>query len=287
MKHPKTWSILASLGMVVAVCMTLPTPTVSAPMVDQAMSETDAAIYSNERFTELVKKYSVNNGEQMDYAAWQDSPEDLAALDRQIALLAAVSPKSHPEQFPGKTARKSYWINTYNTLVLHAVLEYWPLDSVRDVKLSFGSRIIRGKGFFYDRKVTVGGEVTNLYDLEKEVLKQQKDPRLHFALNCASNSCPALRPTDWTDEQLDLAARDFVNDPANVTVRKKAVYLSSIFKWYKKDFPKDAVKYLQQYAEPELEKQLQEARDAGYRTRYVKYDWDLNDADDGSVNDGG
>ena len=91
MKHPKTWSILASLGMVVAVCMTLPTPTVSAPMVDQAQSETDAAIYSNERFTELVKKYSVNNGEQLDYAAWQNSPEDLAALTYEASAMAKVN----------------------------------------------------------------------------------------------------------------------------------------------------------------------------------------------------
>ena len=72
------------------------------------------------------------------------------------------------------------------------MLEYWPLKSVRDVKISISSRVVSGKGFFYDRKVVVGGEETNLYKLEKEVLRKQKDPRLHFALNCGSESCPSM-----------------------------------------------------------------------------------------------
>ena len=161
-----------------------------------------SVVYSNDLFVELVKKYASNGGSNVDYGAWKDSPEDLAALDRQVALLARISPVSQPEQFPTRTLQRSYWINTYNTLVLQAVLELWPLESVRDVKVSFSSRVVPGKGFFYDRKVVVGGEETNLYDLEKEVLRQQKDPRLHFALNCASGSCPVLRPWEWTDEQL-------------------------------------------------------------------------------------
>ena len=86
---------------------------------------------------------------------------------------------------------------------------------------------------------------------------------------------------------MNLAAREFINDPANVGVGEKTVYLSSIFKWYKKDFPNDTVSYLQQYADPELKKLLQDARDAGYRIRYVKYDWDLNDVGDKTIDSGG
>ena len=187
-----------------------------------------------------------------------------------------VSPVSHPELFPTKTRQRSYWINTYNTLVLRAVLEYWPLESVRDVKISVSSRVVPGKGFFYDRKVVVGGEETSLYKLEKEVLRNQKDPRLHFALNCGSESCPVLRPWEWTDDQLDEAAREFINKPENVSIEGEELYLSSIFKWYKKDFPKDLHSYLQQYAELGLNEQLQAAKDRKYRTRYRTYDWSLN-----------
>jgi len=243
-------------------------------------SSQEQPMYSNQTFVRLVKKYSNRDGDKIDYAAWKASSEDLQALDRQVRLLAMISPETHPDQFPTAAAKRSYWINTYNTLVLQAVLEYWPLQSVRDVKISLSSRLVPGKGFFYDRKVTVGGKETNLYDLEKQVLKTQKDPRLHFALNCASASCPVLRPWEWTEEQLDEAGRVFINNPHNVSVEADSVMLSSIFKWYKKDFPADILVYLQQYAEPPLKRALQTALDDRYRIRYETYDWSLNAGSD-------
>lgn len=248
----------------------------------------EPAVYSNEPFLVLVRKYAIDDGDKVDYAAWKKSPEDLASLDRQVDLIARVSPDSHPELFPTSEAQRSYWINTYNTLVLHAVLDYWPLQSVRDVKISFTSRLVPGKGFFYDRKVVVGGKQTSLYKFEKQVLQNQKDPRLHFALNCASDSCPVLRAWGWSDAQLDAAARDFINDQANVSIDDDTLTLSSIFKWYKKEFPDDIHGYLQQYAEPGLEQQLQTAKDYDYQIRYRAYDWSLNDSDGGeNTNDDG
>ena len=243
-------------------------------------------VYSNETFVRLVKKYLSEDGEKIDYAAWKESPEDLQALDEQVAMLARISPESEPDQFPTPATKRSYWINTYNTLVLQAVLEYWPLESVQDIKISISSRVVPGKGFFYDRKVVVGGKKTNLYKLEKEVLKTQKDPRLHYAFNCASTSCPVLRPWEWTDEQLDQAGKEFINDKRNVSVEEDTVMLSTIFKWYKKDFPRDILVYLQQYAEPALKQELQAAHDGKYRIRYETYDWSLNDAGDGDSHGG-
>jgi len=242
----------------------------------------EQAVYSNEIFVRLVTKYLNSDGDKIDYAAWKESPEDMAALDQQVSLLARVSPESDPAQFPTPAAKRSYWINTYNTLVLQAVLDYWPLESVQDVKISISSRLVPGKGFFYDRKVTVGGKKTNLYKLEKEVLKTQKDPRLHFAFNCASTSCPVLRPWEWTDEQLDQAGREFINNEHNVSVETDTVMLSTIFKWYKKDFPADILEYLQQYANEPLNRKLQAAIDGKYKLRYETYDWSLNAVADGN-----
>ena len=74
-----------------------------------------------------------------------------------------------------------------------------------------------------------------------------------------------------------MAAREFVNDEQNVMVTEKQIIISSIFQWYKKDFPGDIISYLQQYAEPELEQRLQTASDARYPVKYAKYDWSLND----------
>ena len=241
-----------------------------------ATGEAELIVYTNDAFLELVRKYSTDSGESVDYAAWKLSPEDLAALQEHIDLIAAISPASDPDQFRDRASQRSYWINSYNALVLHAVLEYWPLDSVRDVEISFTSRLVPGKGFFYDRKVVVGGQTTSLYQLEKEVLAGQKDPRLHFALNCASESCPVLRPWEWSEEQLDEAARDFVNKAENVSVQDGELLVSTIFKWYKRDFPRDLNSYLQQYAEPDLLRQLRLAQERGYPTRYREYDWSLN-----------
>ena len=261
---------------------------VAAAPGDDMTGVGEAAVYSDGPFLALVRKYAIDGGEKVDYAAWKNSPEDLATLDRQVDLIARVSPDSHPELFPTSEAQRSYWINTYNTLVLQAVLVYWPLESVRDVKISFTSRLVPGKGFFYDRKIVVGGKHTSLYKFEKQVLRNQKDSRLHFALNCASDSCPVLRAWEWSDEQLDAAARDFINDRANVSIDDDTLYLSSIFKWYKKEFPDDIYAYLQQYAEPGLGHQLQAANDYNYRIRYRPYDWSLNDSDDGeNTNDDG
>jgi hypothetical protein len=244
-----------------------------------AVGEPEQMVYSNETFVRLAKKYSTN-GEKIDYAGWKDNPDDMLALDKQVALLAAVSPENFPEQFPTQADKRSYWINTYNTLVLQAVLEYWPLDSVRNVNISLSSRVVPGKGFFYDRKVVVGGRQTNLYDLEKEVLKNQKDPRLHFAFNCASSSCPVLRPWEWTDEQLDQAAVEFINNTKNVRVEPDTVMLSSIFKWYKKDFPAELLPYLQQFASPDLAQGLAKASADKYPIRYETYDWSVNASED-------
>ena len=279
---------MKSRGLCIAILVFVVTLITCYPLDSHAdpVNTQEQDVYSNEIFVLLVTKYLNDDGDKINYAAWKESPEDLQALDQQVALLARVSPKSHPDQFPTPAMKRSYWINTYNTLVLQAVLEYWPLESVQDVKISMSSRLVPGKGFFYDRKITVGGKQTNLYKLEKEVLKTQKDPRLHFAFNCASTSCPVLRPWEWTDEQLDQAGREFINNKHNVSVESDTVMLSSIFKWYKKDFPADILVYLQQYAEPDLKQELQVAFDGKYRVRYETYDWSLNSSDDGDIQGG-
>jgi len=266
------WLKVALLALLLGGCSSGPQAGREAtpPMPEQA------SVYSDEAYFDLVRKYTADGGGKVDYAAWKADPADLESLDRHIEIIAQVSPDSDPGQFPSPSSRRSYWINSYNALVLHAVLEYWPLESVRDVKISLSSRVVPGKGFFYDRKVTVGGKETSLYRLEKEVLASQKDPRLHFALNCASESCPVLRPSEWSDDDLNQAARDFVNNPGNVSVEDGKLAVSRIFKWYKKDFPADLNSYLQQFAEPALLGDLQNALEQGFPIIYRDYDWSLN-----------
>lgn len=275
---------LLSTGLLLIFFTCASTP--AAPLAEGDTGPMESHLYSDAVFLDLVRKFAADDGESVNYAAWKSSPRDMEALAQHIDLIARVSPENHPEQFPDKAAQRSYWINTYNALVLHGVLELWPLESVREVKVTFTSKVVPGKGFFYDREVIVGGRQTNLFRLEKEVLASQRDPRLHFALNCASESCPVLRPWEWTDAQLDEAAREFVNQPENVAVIDEKLRVSRIFKWYKKDFPKDLNGYLQKYAEPDLLRQLQLAKNNGYPTQYRKYDWSLNTQTSGEPADG-
>lgn len=276
--RPHGWIYISLLALLLGGCGTTQKVTQAPPQDRGGDSRTGQKVlmYSDKAYRELVRKYTVDNGEKVDYEAWKANQADMKALDQHIELIAQVSPANHPDQFSSRSAKRSYWINSYNALVLHAVLEYWPLESVRDVKISFSSRVVPGKGFFYDRKITVGGVETSLYQMEKEVLANQKDPRLHFALNCGSESCPVLRPWEWNDEDLDQAARDFVNNPDNVSVEDNKLMVSTIFKWYKKDFPSDLNTYLQQFADPDLLADLQMAHEQDYPVKYREYDWSLN-----------
>lgn len=275
---------MSSIKTLLTIGLLLILPGIASTLAPAAAGE--SPVYSDASFLDLVRKYASDDGEKVDYAAWKSSLQDMEALDRHIELIARVSPENQPGSFPDKAAKKGYWINAYNALVIDGVLEHWPLESVRDVKISLTSRLVPGKGFFYDRDVTVGGRQINLYGLEKEVLASQKDPRLHFALNCGSESCPVLRPWEWTDAQLDEAAREFVNRPENVSVEDEKLWVSRIFKWYKKDFPEDLNAYLQQYARPELVQRLQLAKDNAYPVKFRKYDWTLNTQPSGETRDG-
>lgn len=111
-------------------------------------TDVESPRYSERIYFDLVRKFTVDGGEKVDYEAWKNSAEDLKLLDRQVAMIATISPVSHPALFPTRAMQRAYWINSYNTLILHAILEYWPLESVRDIKISISSRAVPGKGFF-------------------------------------------------------------------------------------------------------------------------------------------
>jgi hypothetical protein len=180
----------------------------------------------------------------------------------------------------------------YNALVIKAVLQHWPLASVNDVKAPV--ELVQGYGFFYHLGFVVGGKTYNLYELEQEkVLKQWQDPRAHFVLNCASSSCPPIRPALPTgaalEAYLDNAAREFLSDPRNVQIdhAQQTLRLSQIFKWYQADFLNDLrlrgrpvqhgiVDYLIDAAPEAAKAELRKA--VAYRIAYLPYDWQINRA---------
>ncbi|MEM9017672.1 MAG: DUF547 domain-containing protein [Verrucomicrobiota bacterium] len=222
---------------------------------------------------------------RVDYVSLKSNPEQLDAFYAQIAT---YSPDSHPQFFPDREDRLAYWINAYNATVLRTVIEHYPIESVADVETPF--YLPDKSGFFLLQRLTYGGAATSLYFLENNVIRKRfNDPRIHFALNCASIGCPELPRTPFLpktlDKQLDFETRKFVNDPRQVRFDPKTntLWLSSIFKWFRSDFtrspgkdePVDLANYVRHYLHPAKRAQL-DSLGPDPKIGFLAYDWSLN-----------
>jgi hypothetical protein len=241
----------------------------------------DPAAFTHDAYGRVLASVVGPNG-LVDYAALAADPDD---LERHYARLAAISPDSQPDAFPTPESRLAYWLNAYNAAVLTAVVRRWPIDSVRDVPPPL-------LGFFVRQRVVLGGRKLSLYELENGLVRTRFDePRIHFALNCASLGCPRLPATPFTaaglDAELDRETRRFVAAPRNVRVEQAdgVIHLSSIFDWYDDDFtdwlrrhrpdvPPTLPSYVRLYANEELQTALDAC--ARCRVEFIPYDWTLN-----------
>jgi hypothetical protein len=248
--------------------------------------------FSHADFNQVLQHFVDDQG-RVDYAALKADSRD---LERYYLQLTTYSPDSHPAFFPTDQSKLAYWINAYNAAVLKTVLRYYPIASVEAIKPPFLLFFLpRKSGFFLFQRVIFGGKTTSLYFLEHGVVRKRfADPRVHFALNCASRSCPRLPQSAFTaeelHEQLDYEARRFVAEKRNVNIdhHQSTVWLSSIFDWYADDFlqwyrhhfpgePATLLRYIALYASPEHAEELKQA--TSYTVRFVAYDWGLNDQD--------
>jgi hypothetical protein len=245
--------------------------------------------FSHTSFEHLLETYVDADG-RVDYERWHQNPISVLMLESYLAAVSTFSPDNAPHRFPDRSDELAYWMYGYNAYVIRSVLARWPIKSVTDVKAPLEA--VTGLGFFYQLRFSFGGEFFSLLGVEtNKIRKQFKDPRIHFVLNCASESCPVARPGlpvgEDLDQLLELAAGDFINSPENVTVDhdSNVVYLSRIFKWYKSDFvdhvrlggkpvENGLLSYVSQYAVGDLSKDIAEAR--RYEIVFRDYDWDLN-----------
>ena len=169
--------------------------------------------------------------------------------------------------------RLAFWINAYNAFAVKGILDH---DSPETL---FGRY-----RYFIAREYPVGGQTVNLYNLEREILIGQfHEPRMHFAIVCASASCPKLQPWAYEgrqlDQQLTQVTSEFINDPSRNRFdrSKKVAYLSMIFKWFAKDFEVQSgsvLNFVREYVQdPSLKQELSAA---DYTVEFLDYDWSLN-----------
>lgn len=195
------------------------------------------------------------------------------ALKRYLKQLGAVKVTnlSRREQF-------AFWANLYNALTLDVVLNAYPVKSIRDIDISPG---IFSNGPWGKKLITIEGRPLSLDDIEHKILRPVfKDPRVHYAVNCASIGCPNLGRAAFTgsglSKQLNAAATAYINSARGVDAEKGGLRISKIYSWFKEDFGTGEtaiLNHLKKYAKPALKAKLQKATAIdGYF-----YDWSLND----------
>lgn len=242
--------------------------------------------HDHSTWTALLKRHVVvsdgGRTSRVDYAAFA---RDRAALREYLGNLSAVTPT---EYAAWPRARKlAFLIDAYNAFTIEKVLTRYPdLKSIRDFGTVFGNP-------WKDRFFTLLGRRRHLDGIEHDLIREPgafDDPRVHFALNCASVGCPMLREeayvADRLDRQLDEQVVRFLGDRSRNRFADGQLHVSQLFDWYERDFSggargvRSVPQFLGMYAglladAPADRKLVEQGR---AQVRYLDYDWTLNDA---------
>lgn len=211
---------------------------------------------NHSQWNSLLAKYVDDNG-NVTYKAFQN---DAIALDEYLNHLAENSPKKKW----AKNEKLAYYINLYNAATVKLILDNYPTKSIKDIKNPWGKDWVK-----------TGDGVLSLGDIEHKILRKMNEPRIHFAINCASFSCPKLLNKAFTPAQMEAQLQevtfDFINDETRNNISKEEMQLSNIFRWYKKDFTENSS--LVDYIKPYTEVEINSDTDIGY----LEYNWNLNE----------
>jgi hypothetical protein len=212
-------------------------------------------------YDSLLGRYATSSG--VKYAEWKANSGDMQRLKQVVEGIANAKPGGN------RNDQLAFYINAYNAWILHEALGKYPTKSVKDTLFTF----------FTAKRIKVAGEQMSFQRLEKEIIIPKfGEPRIHFALNCASRSCPPLQAQSFEggklDSQLEKITRAFVNTESGVRydASTKTAQLSKIFDWYKDDFAKagGAVAFINQRRSEKI------PSDA--KVTYQDYNWALNEA---------
>ena len=230
-------------------------PSTKAPDKLTSTTANSAVNVDHAIWDDLLKKHVKSNG-MVDYKGFKNDREK---LNKYLEMLSSQEPTkdwSVQEQL-------AYYINLYNAYTVDLILKNYPVKSIKDIK-----------GAWTNDFVKVGDKTISLGGIENSILRKMNEPRIHFAINCASMSCPKLMNEAYTaahiNEQLDKAATEFINSDKN-DISKNSAKLSSIFDWYKKDFTENGtvIDYVNQFSNTKI--------NSGVSITYKDYDWNLNE----------
>jgi hypothetical protein len=265
---------LASRGRLVALALLVFIAAPRALAVDARSSAERSFDHDHTTWTHLLQRF-VRDG-LVDYRGMK--AEGAVELDAYLRQLASVTAGQYATW--ASEERLAFWINAYNAYTVRLVLDHYPLRSIRSIGLLPGAAFRKD----FIPMEALRGRKLSLDDVEHQILRRELDePRIHFAIVCASRSCPALRDEAYRardlDVQLEDAARRFVRDPSRngFDAATRTFHASSIFKWFRGDFERLAgslASFLARYADETAAAAL---RAGGIRIEFLDYDWSLNE----------
>ncbi|WP_425076810.1 DUF547 domain-containing protein [Psychroserpens sp. S379A] len=170
-----------------------------------------------------------------------------------------------PKDTWSKNEKLAYWINAYNAFTVDLILRNYPLQSIKDIKDPWEQRLWK-----------IGEKWYNLNDIEHQILRKMNEPRIHFAIVCASVSCPKLQNTAFTASELEMqlteVTKAFLSDKSKNNISENHIELSKIFKWFSKDFKtknSNLIDFLNQYSDIRISKST--------KKNFLDYNWNLNE----------
>ncbi len=237
------------------LCGILASTLISAQIATSQRIGSDAEL-SHKQWAGLLHKHVDKTG-NVNYKAFK---KDEDALADYLSYLGS----HNPGETDSRDELLAYYINLYNAATVKLILEHYPVSSIRDIKNPWGR-----KG------ITVGDQQYSLNQIEHKILRKMGEPRIHFAINCASVSCPKLLGVPFEaqklEQQLQDVSRYFINDSLKNRITVNKLSLSALFKWYKSDFTLSGslAEYISRYSEIPFSPKP--------KVEFLKYDWRLNE----------
>lgn len=222
----------------------------------QITTTVDAQSMNHAKWNVLLQKNVSKNG-NVNYKAFQKDGKQLQAYLTELSI-------NVPTKSWSKNATLAYWINAYNAYTVQLILDNYPTKSIKDINDPWGKKFI-----------TLGNKKYSLEEIEHEILRKMNEPRIHFAINCASFSCPNLLNEAYTEakleQQLKAVAKSFINDRTKNTITTNKIEISKIFDWFAGDFKNkgSVIDFLNQYSTVKIS--------GNAKINYKEYNWNLNE----------
>ena len=222
---------------------------------------------SHQIWDQLVKIHVKNNG-MVDYKGFI---KDKSKLEQYLKLISENAPD---RKTWSKNQQLAYWINAYNAFTVKLIVDNYPTKSIRDLGPKLKIPLI--KDVWHYKFFKIGGVESSLDEIEHAILRKEFDePRIHFAINCASVSCPPLLNEAFVPEklesQLQKVAVAFINDPTLNKITPDQAQISSIFSWFQGDFTKKGslISFLNLYSRVKIKPNA--------KISHLDYNWNLNE----------